>query len=278
MGPGMSRAPQSAEGQPARAEQRRDAVDAQRLVADAVEPAGLEHRQPERRLQLQPGSGHHVQAQHGHGEQAHQAERREGVAPPGGGQRGQPDDQGQRHGHPVQPGRRVGLPRPGDQVGQERPGGHRDGEHPGHPPPLRTPAAAFRRGAPEHQADGGQDARVGQRVGPEELVVRGPPDLFGGIPAGQPADGGGQGASVTAGELRADQPGRHALAQPAEHGGGQVGEHDQAGLAGRGGLEQAGLVSGPVDQGQLEVRGFGRGAGRGHEQRGGGGELGQEML
>src|SRR5580693_7444221 len=76
-----------------------------------------------------------------------------------------------------------------------------------HPPPLRAPAPAFRRGAPEQQADGGQDARVGQRVGPEELVVRGPPDLFGGIPAGQPTDGGGQAlcstGAVTAGELRA---------------------------------------------------------------------------
>ena len=67
----MGTASQRDQGQPGRGEQGRDAVDAQRLVADAVEPAGLDHRQPERRLQLQPGSGHHVQAQHGHGEQAY---------------------------------------------------------------------------------------------------------------------------------------------------------------------------------------------------------------
>ena len=281
-GPGLSpdigTAPQRDQGQPGGGEQRGDAIDAQRLVADAVEPATLDQGQPERRLQLQPGPGHHVDPEHGHGEQADQAERRERVAPAGDEQGGQRDDGGQRHGHPVQPGRRVGQSPPRHQVGQEGARGHRDGKHRGHAPPPRAPPTAFRRGTPEDQADGGQGRRVGQRIGPEEPVVGGPPDLFGGVPAGQPADGGGQGTARAPGERRADQAGRHVAAQPAEHGRGQVGEHDQAGLAGRAGLEQAALIPNPVDQRQLQVRGPGRRAGRGDELGGASGEFGYQAL
>ena len=173
----------------------------------------------------------------------------------------------------------MGQPPPGHQVGQEGPGGHRDGEHPGHLPPPRPPPAALGRGTPGRQRDRGQDRRVRQYVGPEEHLVRGLPHLVGGVPAGQRADRGGQALRPAApGELRADQTGRQAVAEPAEHGRGQVGEHDQAGLAGRAGIEQAGPVPGPGGQGQLQVRGFGRRAGRGDQQGGARGEFGHDAL
>ena len=57
------------------------------------------------------------------------------------------------------------------------------------------------------------------------------------------------------------------MAEPAEHGRGQVGEHHQAGLPGGGGVQQAGPVAGAVDQGKLQVRRLGGGPGRGDEQR-----------
>ena len=125
---------QQDQGQPARAEQTGQAVDAEGLVADAVEPAGLQHGQAERGLQLQPRPGHHVDPQHGHGEQADHAERRERAAVTETEQRGARDDQGQRDRDRVEPGGRVRGGRPGHQVSQEGARGHRGGEHPGHQP------------------------------------------------------------------------------------------------------------------------------------------------
>ena len=61
-------------------------------------------------------------------------------------------------------------------------------------------------------------------------------------------------------------------AQPAEHGRGQVGEHDQARLPGGGRVQQAGRVAGAVGQGELQVRRLGRRARRGDQERGVGGE------
>ena len=77
---------------------------------------------------------------------------------------------------------------------------------------LRLSSAA----PPERQADPGQHHRVGQRVGPEELVVRIPPDLLGRVPAGQRLDGGGDAAPVAASDLRADRARCWPLAPPSQ--------------------------------------------------------------
>ena len=66
--------------------------------------------------------------------------------------------------------------------------------------------------------------------------------------------------------------------QPAEHGRGQVGEHDQSGLAGRAGGQQPGAEPGAVGQGQLQVRRAGGRPGRGDQQHGAGRELGHDAL
>ena len=66
------------------------------------------------------------------------------------------------------------------------------------------------------------------------------------------------------------------LAQPAEHGGGQVGQHHQARLPGGGGVEQAGPVAGAADQGELQVRRLGDRAGRGDQERRAGREFGRD--
>ena len=155
--------------------------------------------------------------------------------------------------------------RPGRQAGQERADRDRGGEHAGHPPPAGPLPAPLLGGAPENQPDRGQRDRVGQRVGPEERVVGGLPHLFGGVPAGHRLDRRAEGAPVGTGDGRADRVRGPGSAQPAEHGRVQVGEHHQAWLPGGGGVERAGPVAGPADQGDLQVRRLGGGPGRGDE-------------
>ncbi len=170
----------------------------------------------------------------------------------------------------------MGRRRPGHQVGQERAGRDGGGEHAGHPPPAGPLPPPLLGGAPERQPDRGHRDRVGQRVGPEERVVSGLPHLFRGVPAGHRLDRGAQRAPVATGELRADRVGRAGPAEPAEHGRVQVGEDDQAGLPGGGRVEHSGLVTGPADQGDLQVRGLAGGPGRGDEHRRAGRGAGQD--
>ena len=172
----------------AAAEQRRDAVDAQRLVADAVEPARLEHRQPERRLQLQPRPGHHVEPSTSRVNRQISAERRERVPPPRPGQRGQRDDQRPGRGHPVQPAAGWASCHHGTRLARNVPAGTAAANTPAtrHPRArrLRRSAAAPQQASPIAAST----RRVGQRVGPEERAVRGRPHLFGGVPADQRPD------------------------------------------------------------------------------------------
>ena len=162
----------------------------------------------------------------------------------------------------------MGGRRPGHQVGQEGARGHRGGEHPGHPPSAGPAPALVRCRAPGRQRDRGQHHGVDQRVDPEELAVRVPPHLLGGVAPGQGLDRRGERTPVAAGEVRADGLRRNGLAQPAEHGRGQVGEHHQARLPGGGRVEQSGGVAGAVGQGKLQVRRLGRRARRGDQERG----------
>ena len=251
-----------------------DGVQADPGAADAVEPATLQHGQAERRAQLQPGAGHHVQPDDQHGYQGHGTGRPERVPPPRAGQRDRSDHRGPDQGQPVLPDRRVRHQPPRHQVGQERSGGHRTRGDAGEPPQRRPAPPPIRVAAPADQSYADEHDQVGRDVDPVEDGVRAHPHLRGGVLPDEPADRGLQRAAASAGDLRAGQPGRAGLAAPAEHGWRQVGEHHHPGLPRRGGAEQAGPVRRAADRDDLQVRRDAGGPGPDDQQRGAAGQFG----
>ena len=145
-----------------------DGVQADPFTADPVEPAALQHRQAERRAQLQPGPGHHVQPDDQHRHQRHRARRPERVPPPRPGQRDHADHRRPRQGEPVLPDRRVRQQPPRHQAGQERPGRHRTRDGARQPPQPGPAPPPSRLAAPPHQPHPGEHGHVHQRVGPEK--------------------------------------------------------------------------------------------------------------
>ena len=159
-------------------------------AADPVEPAALQDGQAERRTQLQPGAGDHVQPDDQDGHRGDGAWRPERIPPPGPGQGDRAHRRRPRDGEPVLPDRRVRHQPPRHQVGQERAGWHRTRDGARDPPQRRPAAPPVRLTAPEEQPDADEHDQVNRDVEPEEDFVCAHPDLGGRVLADEPAQGG----------------------------------------------------------------------------------------
>ena len=216
---------------------RADGIQPDPGPADPVEPAALQDGQAERRTQLQPGAGDHVQPDDQDGHRGDGARWPERIPPPGPGQGDRAHRRRPRHGEPVLPDRRVRHQPPWHQVGQERAGWYRARDGAREPPQCRPAAAPVRLTAPEEQPNADEHDQVNRDVDPEEDFVRAHPHLGGGVLADEPAEGGSERAAAGAGDLRTRQAHRAGPAAPAEHRGRQVGKHYHPGLPRRGGIE-----------------------------------------
>ena len=255
--------------EPGRAEDPGRGVDDDRVVAQAVEPAGLQHIEAERRLQHQPRPGHEAEPDHAEGDGCDHPGRAERIAPPRPGQGDGRHRRGPRHGQRIQ--NEGGVPQrpPRGQAGQERPGRQRGRPGrggPGHVPEAGTAprllGPAGPRARPGDQRDEGEERRVAE---PDQLVEGGDGvavDLGRGVLGGQRAQRGGEAARpgrpgpVHRAQRRADDRRRDRRAEPAQHGGGQVGQQHHPRLAGGGRRQQPAGVARPAhhDRPQMGLR------------------------